>query len=289
MDKYKKKVTLNNTGLVDSLFIRHNAKTKLSLRAFRWLSVFLITMLFVLSYHADIQMLEGTLVGSRFIGFHLIDPTVFLQYMFASHMFPVNLVIGTFTIVFFYLIFGRAFCSWVCPYGLISELGEKLNNILVTKKIVKPHTPPKYMNAVFFALFMLLSFATGYLIFETINPVGIISRVILYGTWGSIVILVLIFMLEILVGRRIWCRAVCPVGFVYGLLNIVSAVKVHYGTDCDNCGSCRSVCHVPHVLESTGKGVEKYITHIDCTMCGRCIDVCHNDTLTYKSRLKKLV
>lgn len=46
---------------------------KLSIRAIRWLVIISIHLLFFLSFKIDIQILEGTLNGSRFLGFHLID------------------------------------------------------------------------------------------------------------------------------------------------------------------------------------------------------------------------
>jgi len=42
-------------------------------RFWRWLSVILINIAFFLSFHIDIQLLEGTMSGSRLLGFHLID------------------------------------------------------------------------------------------------------------------------------------------------------------------------------------------------------------------------
>jgi hypothetical protein len=53
----------------------------------------------VLSYWLDIQMLEGALTASRFIGFHLIDLNSALQVMLAHKHIIVNLLIGTGTVL----------------------------------------------------------------------------------------------------------------------------------------------------------------------------------------------
>ena len=90
-------------------------------------------LLFFLSFASDIQTLEGTLSGSRFLGFHLIDVYTNMQLALATYHIPINMVIGTVTIVVFYmLVGGRSYCSWVCPYGLLCEIGEKWHNSLVT-------------------------------------------------------------------------------------------------------------------------------------------------------------
>ncbi len=293
MNKYEKRPTLNNTTLTESLAgVNRAGKRRLSLRAWRWIVIILVQLLFIMSFRADMQVLEGTLVGSRFLGFHMIDPFVSLQYIAANRAFPVNLTIGTVTVVLIYLVFGRAFCGWVCPYGLISELGERLHAVLISKKIIKPHRQPEHVNYAFWALFLLLCFTTGYLVFEAVNVLGIMSRLIIYGVWLAALAAVAVVAAEVLYSRRIWCKSICPVGATYGLLNRISAVKVAYTGDCDRCGSCKSVCHAPRLLDVTNRdtgGKDKPILGTDCTMCGRCVDVCHKDTLKYVNRLKKLL
>jgi ferredoxin-type protein NapH len=289
MNKYLKRFTLRNTSVAESLVsVNSEGKTRLSYRGLRWLTVIAVQLFFILSFRADIQILEGTLAGSRFLGFHMIDPFISLQYIAANRAFPVNLTIGTVTVVTLYLIFGRAFCGWVCPYGLISELGEKVNDILVSKKIIRSRKLPKHIKYCFWALFLLLCFTTGYLVFELVNVMAVMSRLLIYGIWASASVMLAVFAAEVY-SRRVWCRSVCPVGTTYGLLNRISAIKVSYGAECDKCGSCKSVCHAPHLLDMVGTDKEKSVLGADCTMCGRCVDVCHKDTLRFRNRLKRIL
>ena len=82
----------------------------------RWAALIAANLLFVVSFSFDIQVLEGSLTASRFVGFHLIDLNSALQVMLAHKHIIVNLVIGTATIfVGWLLLGGRTFCSWVCP------------------------------------------------------------------------------------------------------------------------------------------------------------------------------
>lgn len=290
MNKYIKKPTMNNTTLGESLISVNKAgRKRLTFRSFRWLSIILVQVLFILSFRADIQLLEGTLVGSRFLGFHMIDPFVSLQYIAANKAFPVNLTIGTITIILLYLVFGRAFCSWVCPYGLISELGERLNAKLVMKKIIRPRKQPTHINYLFWGIFLFVCATTGYLVFELVNVMAVMSRVIIYGIWMAAILALAVFAVEVLYSRRVWCRSICPVGATYGLLNRLSAIKVSYNADCDKCGSCKTVCYAPHLLDMIGGDKERSVLGTDCLMCGRCVDVCHKDTLKFQNRLKKII
>jgi ferredoxin-type protein NapH len=260
------------------------------------LSVIGIHLLFVLSYFFDVQMLEGTLTGSRFLGFHLIDPFVTLEVFAAYHHIPINLIIGTVTIVVLYLLIGgRAYCSWVCPYTILGEIGEKINRRLVAKKIIKKRDFDHRVKYVFWAVFLAMTFISGYIVFEMINVVGILSRAIIYGWSVALLFVLAVFVVEIFFSQRGWCRYVCPVGTTYSFIGWPSATKVVWDDKCDHCQVCVDVCIVPHVLEITKKNAdhkgnsEEAIISGDCTLCGRCVEVCHKDALRYDTKLKKLI
>jgi ferredoxin-type protein NapH len=276
-------------------FVRHTARgRRLSLRGWRFLTAIGCLLLFVLSYWIDLQLLEGTLVGSRFIGLHLIDPFVTLQVFFSHHAVPINMAIGTATILAAYLILGgRSFCAWVCPYGILSEIGESIRFRLIEKGILKKGVRlPGSTKYFVWAAFLLASFLTGILVFETLNVVGIIYRVLLYSGMLSLMVVFLILLVEIFISRRVWCRSICPVGATYGLLNPVSLLKIKADKSrCNKCGLCTAVCHVPEALAPVFAKETKavYIVSTDCTLCGRCMDVCSENVLTFSNRLKNLV
>lgn len=71
---------------------------------------------------------------------------------------PINMIIGTVSIVLVYLLIGEeVYCSWVCPYGIISEIGEKLHNTLVKNKIIKERQFDNRVRHFFWAIFLILS------------------------------------------------------------------------------------------------------------------------------------
>ena len=106
----------------------------------RWAVLITINLLFVLSYWLDISLLEGALTASRFVGFHMADLNSALQVMLAYKHIVLNLVIGTTTVfIMWWLLGGRTFCSWVCPYHLVAEWAESIHLKLVEKGWAKDH------------------------------------------------------------------------------------------------------------------------------------------------------
>lgn len=253
----------------------------------RWIVLILTNLLFVVSFWLDIQILEGSLTASRFLGFHLIDLNSALQVMLAHKHILVNLVIGTATVFLLWaLLGGRAFCSWVCPYHLLSEWAEKLHLYLVEKKKVTDHAFHRGLRTVLWLLFGLLAFATGYTVFETLSPTGILSRALIYGPGLALLWVMLLLAIEVAYSRRAWCRYFCPIGLTYGVVGLAAPVQVRYQLDnCFHEGDCRKVCLVPHVLECVIKGratAEKMDIGADCTRCGLCVDVCPSGALDFE-------
>jgi ferredoxin-type protein NapH len=301
MDKYNNRETIKNTSFWSTFFSKtKEGKSKLSYRSKRWITVIAVHALFFLSFFIDLQMLEGTLSGSRFLGFHMTDPFMALEMFLATWHIPINMVIGVSTIVVVYLLVGgRTYCSWVCPYGILSEIGEKWHNILVSKKIIKNRKFDHRVRHVFWAIFLVLSATSGYLVFETFNVVGILSRMIAYGWSVALIWVLVVFLMEVFYSRRVWCTYICPIGTTYGYLSKASALRIEWNDNCDSCMVCHDVCFENQVLEITKAKYRKqidekeiksqYIMGNDCTLCGRCVDVCHVDALNFKFKDTGLV
>ncbi len=303
MDRYNAKVRdIVNAPFWSTFYYKSKkGKTKLTIRAWRWISIIIINLSFFLSFFIDFQFLEGTLNGSRLLGFHMIDPFTALEIFAAEHHIHTNVIIGSLTLIaFYFLAGGKAYCSWVCPYGLLSEIGERIHQKLVRKKIIKERKHNPNVRFIFWVIFLIAAAVDGYLVFEILNPIGILSRVITYGWSLALIWVLIILLLEIFYSRRAWCKYVCPVGTTYNLLGWIGMTKVKWDMDkCDHCGACLDACFEDHVLEfikpkNDKKRHEKGITtqvvvNGDCTLCGRCFDVCHTDAYNYDFRLKDLV
>ena len=303
MDRYNSSIKeiVNSSFLSTFTYKNRDGKRRLTIRAWRWISIILINLAFFLSFFIDIQFLEGSLNGSRLFGFHLIDPFNTIEIFASTHEIHTNVIIGSLTLlVFYFFVGGKAYCAWVCPYGLLSEIGEYINYRLVKKKIIKERKFNPNIRFFFWAVFIAAAAIDGYLVFEVINPIGIISRAIVYGESLALVWVFIVLLFEIFYSRRAWCKYICPVGTTYNLLGWISLTKVKWDMNkCDHCGACFKACFEDHVLEiakakydkqrqEKGKTTE-IILNGDCTLCGRCFDVCHTDAYNYEFRLKDLV
>ena len=255
----------------------------------RWASIILINLLFVVSYWFDVQLVEGSMSASRFLGFHMADPNAAFQVMFAFKDIMLNLVIGTVTVILvWWIVGGRAFCSWACPYHLLAEWAEIIHLKLAAVGLAKDNPFHRGLRVFLWIAFMALAFFTGYTVFEYINPVGIVSRALIYGPTVAVIWVIFLLGIEIFYSRRFWCRYVCPIGFTLGVTGTASPIQVKYDlSKCLHEGECRKVCLVPHVLEITKMGyasdTSEYIAP-DCTRCGLCIDACPQQALTFTVR-----
>lgn len=275
---------------------RHNLDGSYSwkVRPWRWMICLGLLGAFILSYSLDIQMLEGSMIASRLMGFHLVDLFSGFEVMGAHGELPTNLLMGMiFVGAVYFILGGRSFCSWACPYGLLSEWGESIHRYLVEKRLISKRKKITTSWKYFIALcFLVASFLSGYLVYQYVNLVGIVSRIFIYGLIETAVIVLLVLFVEVFFYRRLWCRSICPSGATFGLLGKVSLIRIQADkSKCDKCGSCVPECHVPETLKPVfEKGGQKiFLMSTDCTMCGKCIDVCNRDVFSYNHRLSKLV
>ena len=264
------------------------------IRPWRWMTAILLASLFLLSYGLDIQMLEGSMVASRLMGFHLVDLYCGLEVIAAHGEIATNLLLGMiFVGVVYWILGGRSFCAWACPFGLLSEWADILHKSLVRRGLVKKRkrvtTKIKY---VLLASFLASSFASGYLVYQHFNVVGLLSRLMIYGLFESGLLVVFVLAVEVFFYERLWCRSICPSGAVYGLLNPVSVIRLEADRDkCDKCGACTPVCHVPEALGPVfvKKDGKVFLSSTDCTLCCRCLDSCSRDVFKVSHRLKGIV
>ncbi|MBP8195066.1 MAG: NapH/MauN family ferredoxin-type protein [Azonexus sp.] len=261
----------------------------------RWATLIFANLLFVISFALDIQILEGALTASRFVGFHLIDLNSALQVMLAHKHIINNLLIGTGTVLLLWVLLGgRTFCSWICPYHLLAEWAEKLHLYLAKKKLVTDQVMDRRLRTVFWVIFALLAIATGYTVYEAISPTGILSRALIYGPGLAVLWVLALLFFEVFFSRRAWCRYACPIGLTYGVVGIISPVRVKYKLEsCFHEGDCRKVCLVPPVLDTVikGRAVDTEVAiGPDCTRCGLGVDACPTGSLTFEVKgLSKLM
>ena len=193
------------------------------------------------------------------------------------------------------LLFGRVFCSWICPMGLLMELSDKLRRVLGFLEIRPGNLRfPRWTKFVLLAAGLICATIFSVPVLGYIYPPTIIGREahdFVFGifdraeeghfgfwagglTWMSLII-VGIALFEIAVSRRWWCRYVCPGGALYSLLGAARPIRVKLReSKCTSCGDCVVACPV-------GLNPMRNAMGIECDNCGVCISHCNDDALAY--------
>ncbi|NOX85644.1 MAG: quinol dehydrogenase ferredoxin subunit NapH [Chlorobi bacterium] len=213
--------------------------------------------------------------------FYLTDPHAVLQVFATGFIMSADALIGAAIVLLFYaLIAGRSFCSWVCPVNMITDLATCLRKRLkITKKENYLNFSRKTRYWVL-GLGIILSAVLGVAAFEVINPITMLHRGIIFGFGAGWTIIVALFLFDLLVTEYGWCGHLCPLGAFYSAAGRFSLIKIkHSAENCTLCMKCFSVCHEKQVLQIVGK--ESGFIKRECSNCGRCIEVCDDNALKY--------
>ena len=181
------------------------------------------------------------------------------------------------------VIFGRAICGFICPFGLIQELLHKIPS--PKKRIYEPLTYIKYVMLAVFVLIMPAlvtdDFGLGAPAFcEFICPAGTLEggiplllthpelRAQLGGLFTLKAVILILTLIGCIICCRFFCKVMCPLGAIYGLLNKISLYRVHVDRfSCVSCGRCASVCQMDIDPVADPDSAE-------CIRCGKCAASC---------------
>jgi len=263
-------------------------------RANRWLILRRLSQLGILAAFAagpwlDLWIVKGNLSYSLTLDIlPLTDPYVLLQALLGG-VVPETIALAgvAIVLVFYSLVGGRVYCSWVCPVNLITDTAGWLRRKLGIRGSSQASRSTRYW---ILGLTFVLSAITGSIVWELVNPVTITLRALLFGMGLAWLLMLAIFLFDLLVTRDGWCGHYCPVGAFYSLLSTWAPLRVVASNReaCDDCMDCFSVCPEPQVirpaLKGAAKGIGPVITANQCTNCGRCIDVCAEDVFHFGSR-----
>ena len=212
------------------------------------------------------------------------------------------------------LVFGRIYCSVICPLGvfqdLLAHLRRKKNKYSYSKEVKWLRYP---VLAVFVlagvagigSLFQLLAPYSAYgriatMIFQPIWKLGnnllamMAERMDSYAfytidTWMrslpvliiAAVTLVVLFVLAWR-GGRTYCNTICPVGTILSFFARFSWLKIRFDEEkCKNCSLCSKNCKAACIDFKTHT-----VDYSRCVACGNCIDSCKFDALKYSSSMQ---
>jgi polyferredoxin len=205
-----------------------------------------------------------------------------LKYFALSHRMPTLHPAGMFLLITFLAIsflFRKAFCSWLCPVGTLSEYlwlaGRKIfrRNFRLPRWLDIGLRGLKYFLLGFF-VWAVSTMAVDELYSFMNSPYGLIADVKMLnffrhmGETGAIVLGVLV--VASLFIQNFWCRFLCPYGALLGIVAMFSPARIRRNAEsCIDCAKCAKAC--PSALP-----VDKLITikSAECTGCLECVAVC---------------
>jgi polyferredoxin len=205
-----------------------------------------------------------------------------LRYFLATGQIPFIHPAAMFLLVAFLIIsflFRKAFCSWLCPIGTLSEalwkLGQKVlkRNWSFPRWIDLPLRGLKYLLLIFF-IYAIGGMSAGAIEAFLSSPYGLVADLKMLHFFRNLSITTAITIGVLLILsiflQNFWCRYLCPYGALTGIASLFSPAKIVRNEQrCIDCGKCTRAC--PALLK-----VDKLpcVRSAECTGCLECVTVC---------------
>lgn len=183
----------------------------------------------------------------------------------------------------------RAFCSWVCPIGFLSETLARVGrfffgrNVLPWRWLDVPLRGLKYLLMAFFvgAILTMSPEALADFIASPYNRVADVKMGLFFVELSRTGVIVLgVLVLGSVFINGFWCRYLCPYGAVLGLFSWLSPTRVRRNAaTCISCRRCDVACMARLTVSRAGAVVSP-----ECSGCLDCVAVCPVEgTLTVRA------
>ncbi len=192
------------------------------------------------------------------------------------------------------ILFRKAFCSWICPGGLWSDVLAKLGRRLFGRNVRLPAWLDvglrglKYLLLGFFVwvIFRMDGFELRAFLESPYNRVVDVKMYLFFARAGTATIVTLgVLSLVSVFVQNAWCRYLCPYGALLGLFSWLSPVRVRRNTaSCTDCGACDRACGARLPVSKS-----LAVASVECTACLDCVASCPvRDTLTVGTPKRRL-
>jgi len=231
---------------------------------------------------AVIFMAGITLLLAGFAG--LLRP--WLGWMVKLQFLPAVLAFNVGAIAFLIiltLVFGRIYCSVICPLGVMQD-GISWLAGLRKKRRFSWSPEKKWLRYGVWVVFVAALIAGVQVLVALLAPYSAYGRIVrsiveprMPVAVVAAVTFVVIFVLAWLNGRT-WCNTICPVGTTLSFLSRFSLFRPMIDADkCKNCHLCEKDCKASCINIKEHK-----IDYSRCVDCFNCIDNCKFGALHYR-------
>ncbi len=230
-----------------------------------------------------INQVYGNFLSLSAFGVPLSDPLAALQVTLINGTWPRDLWIGAGIALALAVALGPVFCSWICPFGLLSELGFELGRRFFPAKYQGLKTRPAGfpIRAGIFGLGLLA------VVFLLVTPVlnqmsmpGWFSRI--FQLWFlqqqlslAAGFLFLVLLMEFFAKNRFWCRYICPQACLLTAAKLANPYRLQVGFNREKClcqkghDPCQKACSLGLKPKTFAHGLET-----ECNNCGDCVVTC---------------
>jgi len=216
--------------------------------------------------------------------FFYFSPLLSMVVLGASRLLVSGLLVG-FVFLFLTLIFGRFFCGWMCPLGVLIDVSD----FVIRKPLVEFMRPEQeyrfHKLKIGILIFLLTASVFSFQFLYFFDPIVISTRFfsifLPHSSWDSgnpavyfdtsaqhVLFLGLILGLSAF-SKRFWCRYLCPLGALYGLTARFSILKIKT-VECPGCSKCLGICPT----DAIDKESEFLCVEEECIRCFDCLDWC---------------
>ncbi len=232
-----------------------------------------------------------------------LDPLVAIGTILTTHTLYWPLLWALATIILT-IVFGRFFCSWICPFGslhhFVGFLGNRKKTAAQKIQLNKYRKAQciKYLILIFF-LFMAAfpsigaTLQTGLLdpiplITRSFNlvllpladrPANLVSATARFyeGAWLILTIFLTAVLLNLTI-PRFYCRFICPLGALFGILGRFAIWRISKNqSECIDCKLCDRSCE--GACQPSGN-----IRISECVLCFNCRRDCKDEVITYQTK-----
>ena len=212
------------------------------------------------------------------------------------------------------LVFGRIYCSIICPLGVMQDVVSRLHGIRKKNRFTYSKEK-RWLRYTVLAVFIVSALAGVNAVVSLLAPYSSYGRIAgslmkpVYEAGNNvlaaiaesvnsyafysvdvwlkslptlIVASVTLVVIAVLAwrGGRTYCNTICPVGTILSFLARFSWFKVRIdGSKCVNCGLCTKNCKASAIDFKNHK-----IDYSRCVVCGDCIGKCHKGAISLSSR-----
>lgn len=186
------------------------------------------------------------------------------------------------------VVFGRAFCGWVCPMGGLSEATSKHRDKRIERRWIdwiKIACWPAWLGFIALTAVRAGGFGRVDFFYQTWHGISVSN---LGSAMLALVIVAIVVVMTITLGRRAFCHGLCWIApfmilgtWVRDRLHLPGLRLRATAERCISCGTCTRRCPMSLDVRET-MVARSDMTNRECILCGTCADVCPAKVITLR-------